>query len=349
MIDIANLKSRLTPDDIIAIMDSLDTPLYRADEQNCVFYSSCHHKRPLDHKPKLYLYGDTLHCYSCGFHSDIIGFVQHKRNCNFNQAVAYICNLLHIEAAECKQDDSRDNWEVMRRWLPNADTERIEPLPQYDKRVLSLFDHLYPQDWLDYGISRDSMDKFGIGWYGRLAAISIPVVFNGELVGIRGRFTRKQDIAKGKYKPLTTLDGTTYKFSTNQVFYAYDQNKDYITKSRKVILFEGEKSCLKADSKGIRNTLAVFGSNISKTQIQLLLNLGVEEVTLAFDSDFHKVGDDEYKYFVAKIKKIVSKLRPYFTTFVVYNNQGYDAYKYSLMDYTDEQAKKIFENRVKIY
>lgn len=351
MIDITQLKSRLTPDDIIAIMDSLDTPLYRADEQNCVFYSSCHHPNdPLGHKPRLWYYIESrsFYCWVCHFSGDIIAIVQHLRHCNFNQAIAHICNLLHIEAVEYKQDDSFDNWQVMRRWLPNADIEHTEPLPKYDKRVLSLFDHLYPQDWVEYGISKDTLDKFGIGWYGRLGAISIPVMFDNELVGIRGRFTRKQDTAKGKYKPLTTLDGTTYKFPTGSCFYGYDQNKAAIQRSKTVMLFESEKSVLKAPTYGIDNSLAVFGSNVSKRQIELLVNLGVNDVILAFDSDYQRVGDDEFKYFVAKMKKIIVKLKPYFSVSLIYNNQGYDGYKFSPVDFTRAQFDRLYESKVTV-
>lgn len=350
MIDITSLKSQLTDDRIVELMDSMGAPSMKADNNNLIFGSICHWGADWDkHKPKLWYYIESglFHCWSCGFSGDTISLVQHVKHIDFNQAVSYICSVLHLQVGQIEENKYLDNWAELRRFLPNAEPEP-DKLLTYDKSILSLFDHLYPQEWLDYGISADILDKFGIGWYARQACISIPIMFNGRLVGVRGRYTREQDVAKGKYRPICTLDGQVLKVATGQIFYAYDQNKDYIAKSKKVILFEGEKSCLKAASKGINNTLAVFGSNVSKSQIRLLLNLGVEEVTLAFDSDFHKVGDDEYKYFVAKMKKNIDKLRPYFTTFVAYNNQGYDAYKYSLMDYADEQAKKIFENRVRV-
>ena len=218
----------------------------------------------------------------------------------------------------------------------------------YDKSILSLFDHLYPQEWLDYGISADILDKFGIGWYARQACISIPVVFNGQLVGVRGRYTREQDVAKGKYRPICTLDGQVLKLATSQVMYGYDQNKAAIEKSHQVVLFESEKSVLKAPSYSINNALSVFGSNISKQHIQLLLELGVNDVVLAFDSDYKQVGDDEFRFFVVKMKKLAAKLHSYFNVAIVYNNQGYDMYKCNMMDISYEQAMKLWESRVKI-
>lgn len=192
------------------------------------------------------------------------------------------------------------------------------------------------------------MDKFGIGWYARQACISIPVVQNGQLVGVRGRYTRQQDVDKGKYRPIAMLDGTVLKFSTNQCLYGLDQNKSAIEKCHQVLLFESEKSVLKADSWHIHNALAVFGSNISKRHIETLLELGVNDVVLCMDSDYRQVGDDDFKFFVAKMRKLAGKLTPYFSTSIVYNNQGYDAYKCNIMDLPYDKAMKLYEGRARL-
>ena len=350
MIDIQSLKSQLTDDRIIELMDAMGAPLMKADSNNLIFGSICHWGADWDkHKPKLWYYieSGSFHCWSCGFSGDAISLVQHVKHLDFNQAVSYICSVLHLQVGQIEQNEQLDNWAELRRFLPNAEPEP-DKLLTYDKSILSLFDHLYPQEWLDYGISADILDKFGIGWYARQACISIPVVFNGQLVGVRGRYTREQDVAKGKYRPICTLDGTVLKFPSSACLYGYDQNKAAIEKSRQVVLFESEKSVLKAPSFGIDNALAVFGSNISKQHIQLLLELGVNDVVLAFDSDYKQVGDDEFKFFVVKMKKLSAKLKPFFNCSIVYNNQGYDMYKCNMMDIPYEQAMKLWGSRVKI-
>ena len=350
MIDIASLKSQLTDDRIIELMDAMGAPLMKADSNNLVFPSICHHGADaINHRPKLWFSQErqVFHCWVCGLHTDAIGLVQHVKHLDFNQAVSYIYSVLHLQVGQIEQNEQIDNWAELRRFLPNAEPEP-DKLLTYDKSILSLFDHLYPQEWLDYGISADILDKFGIGWYARQACISIPVIFNGQLVGVRGRYTREQDIAKGKYRPICTLDGTVLKFPSSACLYGYDQNKAAIEKSRQVVLFESEKSVLKAPSFGIDNALAVFGSNISKQHIQLLLELGVNDVVLAFDSDYKQVGDDEFKFFVVKMKKLAAKLKPFFNCSIVYNNQGYDMYKCNMMDIPYEQAMKLWESRVRV-
>lgn len=352
MLDIQSIKSTITDNDIIALMDSMDIPLVSANSQYMIFPSCCHHADWEHHKPKLWYYSDSqrFHCWVCQHDSDIFGMVQKVRGCTFPQAVAYVCATLGVQVAEVAQDDTIDPWQhALRRWLSNAEPDEPAELTPYDPAILAAFDRLYPTDWLEYGITRDSMDKFGIGWYGRQACISIPVMMDGKLVGVRGRYTRQQDIAKGKYRPIAMLDGTVLKFSTAGALYGYDQNKAAIEKSRQVLLFESEKSVLKAPSYGINNALAVFGSNISKRQIDLLLSLGVNDVVLCMDSDYRQVGDDDFKFFVAKMKKLASKLRPYFSTSIVYNNQGYDAYQCNMMDLSYDKAMKLYESRAIIY
>ena len=351
MIDIAAIKAQITDDDIITLMDSMGIPLVSANSQYQLYPSACHHSDWERHKNKLcyYVQSQRWHCYSCSGDWDTIGLIQHLRKCTFNQSVDYICSTLGINATEVVQDDMRDPWQRdLRRWLPNADYDEPAELTVYDPAILSAFDHLYPQEWLDYGISADTLDKFGIGWYGRQACISIPVTYNSQLVGCRGRYTKLVDLDKGKYRPITLLDGTVLKFPSSNFMYGLDQNKAAIEQSRQVILFESEKSVLKADSWHIHNALAVFGSNISKRHIELLLELGVNDVILAFDSDYRQIGDNDFNFFVTKMKKICAKLRPYFSLSIIYNNQGYDAYKCNMLDLSYDKAVKLYESRVNI-
>lgn len=351
MIDIAAIKAQITDDGIIALMDSMGIPLVSANRQYMVFPSACHHADWEHHKPKLWWYSDNqrFHCWVCQMDADVFGMVQHLRHCTFMQAVDYVCRTLGISANEMTDSPMIDNWQHdLRRWLPNAEQDEPAELTTYDPAILAAFDHLYPSEWLEYGITRDSMDKFGIGWYARQACISIPVVQNGQLVGVRGRYTRPQDVDKGKYRPLSLLDGTVLKFPSSGCLYGIDQNKAAIEKSRQVLLFESEKSILKADSWHINNALAVFGSNISKRHIELLLALGVNDVVICMDSDYRQVGDDDFKFFVAKMRKLAIKLMPYFSTSIVYNNQGYDAYKCNIMDLPYDKAMTLYERRARL-
>jgi DNA primase len=345
MIDVQSIKSQITQDNIIVLMDSLGADYNFASSQEIHFKSICHNSDSY----KLYWYknnnGGNFYCHRDAKSWDVISLVEHIKNINFQDALLYICKTLGLNVNESLSKNNIDPWQKsLSRWISKE--QKIEKLTVYNADVLNLFSPYYNSGWLEYGITKEIMERFNIGWYDRLACITIPVFFNNELVGIRGRFTRKQDIENGKYRPLATLDKTTYKFPTSSVLYGYDQNKTAIEKSHKVLLFESEKSVLKAASWGINNALAVFGSNISKRHIDLLLELSVSDICICFDSDYKNIGDDEYNYFIEKIKKNIKKLRPYFSLSVCYNNLGYDGYKYSPVDFSYNEFIELYKHRI---
>ena len=80
----------------------------------------------------------------------------------------------------------------------------------------------------------------------------------------------------------------------------------------------------------------------------MLLELGVNDVVLCMDSDYRQVGDDDFQFFVAKMRKLAGKLRGYFNVSIIYNNQGYDGYKYSPVDFDRWQFDKLYESRVRV-
>ena len=173
--------------------------------------------------------------------------------------------------------------------------------------MLDELSHIYPQEWLNEGISKSTMEKYGIGYYPRLQATTIPCFNNtGDLIGIRCRHWLPEEIDNGKYRPLQLLNGTTYKFPTNNVFYGENYNKPEIQRTGHVILVEGEKSVLKADTwwHEKSNVLALYGSNLGLKRMRNLVRMGVNHVTLALDSDFHEYGDNDYIDFEGKIIKI---------------------------------------------
>ena len=99
-------------------------------------------------------------------------------------------------------------------------------LPIYDKSILDQLDKAIPAQWLDEGISPETLIKYQIGYYPRTSATTIPMFGNeGELHGIRVREWNPETIESyGKYHPLTLLDGTIYKFPTNAILYGLNYN-----------------------------------------------------------------------------------------------------------------------------
>lgn len=337
---------------IIELMESMDVPLHKADESQLIFYSACHwHEDCRKHKPKLYVYPDnSCHCFSCGFHGDIISLVSQVKSCEFIDAIKYICTILKLSVKDVKALDDVDPWQKeLKRWLPDYEPETKE-IPIYDKSVLSLFDPWYHSTWLEDGISKETMDKFNIGWYGRNAQITIPVFnTNGDLIGIHARNTRKALVDKGlKYQPLKTLN-CEYKFPTGQVIYGLYEQQDNIQDNKQVILYEAPKSTLQSLSQGIDiPALGMFGWNFNKARRNMLLEYNINSVIIALDKQYIQPNGTEFNIYVKQVKKIANLFKPYCDVYVLYDDKGLLGYKDSPIDKGKTVFDKLYERRIKL-
>lgn len=355
-INAKKLKSILTLSDYGTIEKSLGLREFSQNEHQVIFYNADKYKDTTKQTPKLYRYNDTKnyisYTKSCSY--DIIGLVQAIKTtngevCSFIDAVNYILTTTGLDPTACKRLTKKKvyDWEEeLGKYLRIKRGENY--LQIYDKSILHQLYPIYPQEWINEGISIDTMKKYGIGYYPRLQATTIPCFNNvGELIGIRCRHWLTEEINNGKYRPLQLLDGTIYKFPTNNIFYGENYNHPEIERTGHVILVEGEKSVLKADTwwNEKSNVLALYGSNIGLKRVRELVKMGVNHVTLALDSDFHKIGDDDYKLFEQKMIKIGKMFQGYCDVDIVYNNIGLDWYKCSPFDGDEDIWNEMWKNR----
>ena len=94
--------------------------------------------------------------------------------------------------------------------------------------------------------------------------------------------------------------------------YNLNKSKDNIKKIQKVIIVEGEKSCLKyASYFGAENdiTVATCGQNLLNYQMELLYNVGAKEYIIAWDREGAK--EDKSKY-VKKFYNLQKKYGAYY-------------------------------------
>ena len=167
MIDITSLKSQLTDDRIIELMDAMGAPLMKGDSNNLIFGSICHWGADWDkHKPKLWYYieSGSFHCWSCGFSGDAISLVQHVKHIDFNQAISYICSVLHLRVGQIEQNEQLDNWAELRRFLPNAEPEP-DKLLTYDKSILSLVIGLHNDEAPFVRVTQRYIPEEIVKWY----------------------------------------------------------------------------------------------------------------------------------------------------------------------------------------
>lgn len=345
------LKEQLNTDDIITLLESLGAELREEHSDHLIFTSICHHLNADEHKAKLYYYiNDRMfHCYSCGMHADIYSLIEEVWNLRdiefyFGEIVDYITGTLGISKTEFNPKKNL-SWRDDLRLFTNTKTmtkcAQIYPLSD-----LNRFVDKYPYAWIKEGIRVDTMRKYHIGYYPLLDCTTIPILDKeGELLGIRGRFWREEDIELGKYRPIWTLE-REYRLPTSNLLYGLYQNQDTIRETHEAKLFEGEKSVMQMDSMLEKNNaVAMFGCNLSKMQLQQLIELEVERYVICLD----KWGSEEDKARWQKdVDKIAKMCKPYGEV-VVLKDDG------ELLDWKDspsDKGKEVWEElygRAKTY
>ena len=352
------LYERMTIDDYDLIMRRLG-----AKKRNDRYTSICHNIEGGGYNLSFNKESRSFYCFSqCSCSYSLLSLIKKRRELlgephTTYQSLKWLCDELEI-AFNFNEEPTKINTNIY-KWQNNllkytkkynkqAELQVIDPV------ILEYFDHCYHTSWLDYGISKKTLDKYQIKWYDRLNQIVIPCrQYDGKLIGIRVRNMNPEvDI---KYMPLQLLDGTEFNFPTNEVFYGENFNKVNIERTKSVVLVEGEKTVLKFDDwYGEENNicLGLYGSVLSNSKLKKLLSWGCNTFYIALDSDFTQVDyaeDSEYMKFEKKVMKIYKKLKPYGKVYVIYNNLDFkNCYKFSITDYIKEQFERLWNSKERI-
>ena len=92
-------------------------------------------------------------------------------------------------------------------------------------------------------------------------------------------------------------------------------------------------------------SVACCGSNLSSYQLKLLLDLGIEEVIIAFDKQFKTKGDLEFKRWTKKLADIDKKYREYVKISFMFDKNDILRYKSSPIDEGKDKFIKLYEER----
>ena len=355
-INTKTLKARLKLSDYEKLFKALNVPIYTKGCKYWTLYTACHNRDPYQGSPKLLFYHDTgmFQCLtqcSCSF--DIITLTQKRlkllsKPCSFVDAINFIIEITGLETDTVKRINAPHvcDWSGLEKFVRFRSTgSTLEP---YNKSILDQLNHSVPQQWLDEGISLETMVKYQIGYYDRLDATTIPC-FNqqGELIGIRCRHWRPNEIEEGKYRPLCLLDGTSYKFSTNNVFYGINWNWGEIERTGHVILVESEKAVMWLDSLYHEQNVALgmYGKNLGLQRRNQLIKLGVNKVIYIPDNDWIGKTKSDFDKWEQDVIKFGNQFKGYANVEVVWDNLGLLKEKENATDNGIETWNKLFNNK----
>ena len=325
------------------------------------------HNHPGEGSHKLYYYDNTklFRCYTgCDATFDIFELVckcYHVAHPDTEQpgmyyGVKYVANKLGITGAAIDDDEQFGGipdltvFEKYDKIKVSIEDQKRLQLKEYDSTILDRL--CYPRigDWLDEGMTQEVLTKNRIGFCPSTDQITIPHYDkDGRFVGLRGRYLGKEQAELyGKYRPMY-LNGQMYNHPLGFNLYNLNNSKQQISKVKKAIIFEGEKSCLLYQSYfGFKNDISVAccGSAVSSYQMNLLQECGATEIIIAFDRQFQQCNDDEFKHLVKNLKAIHKKYGNYVNISFIFDKEMITGYKDSPIDCGAETFVKLFKNRV---
>lgn len=220
--------------------------------------------------------------YSSGIGGNLYTFVKHYNRCSNREAVEIIKKYAGYDGeVAVRQEKMAATLDCKRFMRPKPSTKQSKGtiLPEdymerYEKRADKL------AVWEQEGISRESLDKFQVFYDGFSDRLVYPIRdMEGNIVNIGGRALDP----KWKEKKMRKY---TYFFSwgTMATIYGLFENMEAILAAKEVILFEGCKSVLIADTWGIHNCGALLTSHLNPNQMKILARLGCR-VVFALDKE----------------------------------------------------------------
>lgn len=373
-IDRNTLLSSLTEEDIKNICSELGSPTYKKSGDSLCFNTCICHGGDSPYKLVYYpkpsyeyqarKYG-MFKCFTCNDSFDIIelvirAFKIRGKTMTWYKALRWIAMFVgKMELASIEQPDA----EIVRAheelaWMQkvvkvqNKKSTAIPKLNEINENILEIFDYTPHQAWLKEKITREALGRFEIGYWGENDAITIPHRdINGRLIGLRLRYLDDFDVQNiGKYVP-AVIEGKVLSHSLGNNLYGLHIVKDKIRQSKKIMLVEGEKSCLQAYSYFGEDSfcVATCGSNITRTQIKIILQeLNVDEVIIGFDKEYRDPQSFEAELYYQKLLKKVEPLVPFVNVSLVMDTENKLDYKDSPTDKGREVLMELMDKKIRI-
>lgn len=349
--DFQNLINNLDEEKIIKLMTKLGADRYKETDEAIIFPTICHNTNSADASMKLYYYKDNkfFYCYTQCEGMSIFKFLEHYYQTRGEEYNWYVDIYEVVKNCSNNFSIKEINFSTTRENLKDKykTKKNVIDLPEINTQVLNCFVKQYPIEWLNDGITRETMDKFNILYSISQNKIIIPHYdVHDRLVGIRGRALNQDEIdLVGKYAPVK-LEDTWYTHKLSLNLYGLNKNKPQIKKTGVCYVCESEKAVMQADNFDMDNCcVAVCGSNFNIYQLKLLLKNGCpQEIILCFDNEELK-GEDKYFY---KLWNICKKYNKYCKMSFVYDRKGLLTLKDSPTDKGEEVFRKLLKERVQV-
>lgn len=271
--------------------------------------------------------------YSSGIGGNLYTFVRYFNRCSGPEAIEILKQYAGFDGEVAEPRKKMSALSVCKRFQPQKTTQK-----SFTGRILPddyMLRYERPPEkltvWENEGISAESLDKFQVFYDGFSDRLVYPIRDpSGKIINVGGRtldpLWKEKKLKKYCY---------FFQFGTINTIYGLSDNIESIKKRREIILFEGCKSVLLADTWGIHNTGAILTSHLSQNQAKLLIGLGCS-VVFALDNDVDIRKD-----------RNIQKLSHYVNVEYIYDAEDLLSEKDSPVDRGKEVFERLYASRRK--
>lgn len=271
--------------------------------------------------------------YSSGIGGNVFTFVRFFNKCSAEEAIEILKSYAGLNGVDIRPKEKMAATITCKKYRKPKRTEKQSKGTVLPDNYMERYEHREDklQAWLDEGISAESLERFAVKYDAFSDRLVYPIRnLAGKIVNIGGRTLDPEWKAKNLRK-------YTYFFGwgTMDTIYGLYDNLEEILKRREIILFEGCKSVLLADTWGIKNAGAILTSHLNPHQMKILARLGCR-VVFALDKEV-KIRDDHN----------IQKLKNYVEVEYLWDREDLLDDKDAPVDKGAETFKKLYEGRLR--
>lgn len=292
---------------------------------------ACHCPKHIDKTPSLTINAkdNYFYCFSCGVSGNLISWLRIFEGYSFDDAVEKVANLAGRSLSCLRTSDTILFYKKLKSYKHNDDIIVRDIL---DRSYYEQFSDEIPNEWVEEGIPEDTLKKYEVRVDKKSNRIVYPVYDKDfRLIGAKGRTRFKN------YKQLKIMKYMNYtKIGSTDFFAGMKQAIDTVNSTKQIIIFEGIKSVMKADSWGWHNTVSSETSRLNEKQIKLIIEMGIKNVVIAYDKGVN----------IKDLK--LGMLKRFSNVYAVVDKYGFLNDKDAPVDKGREIWERLYESRVRL-
>lgn len=249
----------------------------------------------------------SYHCFGCGEHGDIFGFIMKIDGINFKDALRLLADRAGVSVSNFQKEEQSSLVDILeqatlffehnfsknnfaKEYLQKRGVS-IESIQKFrigfaNNEWRELYHKLNKAGYSDEEIVTSGLCiKHEKGLYDRFRSrVMFPVMnASGKVVAYSGRILQtepKQDPEPAKYvnSPETPM------YHKSSILFGYNFAKQEIARTKKVLVVEGQMDVVMCHQAGNTNTVAISGTAFTPEHISILKRFA-ETIILALDSD----------------------------------------------------------------